>query len=261
MMGSIIRRGKSSWRLKFDGNPDPLTGERKTNYVTFQGRRSDAQAELARLVAAVHAGTHVEPSKITVASYIQSWLQGIRTEVSGKTFERYEDICRDQIIPHLGQVILQRLRPSQVATWHKILIERGGKSGKPLSAQTVKHCHRCLHQALASAVRSELISRNVCQSIKPPRIPHREITALTSGQMAQVLKALEAHPLLPIVTLALGSGARRGELLGLAWSDIDFSAGTVWVRRSLEETKAGLKFKAPKTKVWPAGDRGTGERP
>jgi hypothetical protein len=75
MRGSIIRRGKSSWRLKFEAGPRK-NGKRKTRYVTVRGKRQDAEKELTRLLSAADAGTLVDPSKVTVAEYLRSWLDG-----------------------------------------------------------------------------------------------------------------------------------------------------------------------------------------
>jgi integrase len=114
----------------------------------------------------------------------------------------------------------------------------GGKDSQPLSSRTVGHAHRVLHRALARAAAIELVSRNVASFVKPPKV----------DQMDAVLTALKDHWLEPFAVLALSSGARRGELLALNWANVDLDAGTIKIERSLEQTKAGLRFKAPKTK-------------
>jgi integrase len=129
-----------------------------------------------------------------------------------------------------------------------MLIAGGGKDGRPLSSRTVGHAHRVLHRALARAAETELVSRNVANIIKPPKVEEAEVESLKADGIDAVLKALNDHPLEPIGVLALSSGARRGEILALAWKNVDLSAGTIKIERSLEQTKAGLRFKAPKTK-------------
>ncbi len=76
MRGNITRRGKSSWRLKFDDGSDPVSGKRRTRYVTVRGKRQDAERELVRLLSEAHNGTLIEPSKVTVAEYMRAWLSG-----------------------------------------------------------------------------------------------------------------------------------------------------------------------------------------
>lgn len=247
MRGNITRRGKSSWRIKFDAGRDPLSGQRRYHVETVRGKRQDAEKVLTARLTAAEAGTLVEPSKVTIAEALRTWLSGA-TEITPKTRERYEQLAEQQIIPHLGAVAVQKLKPAQVQTWHGILLQRGGKDGKPLSARTVGHAHRVLHRMLERAVTAETISRNVAHAISPPTIKAAEVNALNAGQMAAVLEKLKGDALYPIVALALASGMRRGELLALRWQDLDFDQMTARVDRSLEETKSGLRFKAPKTR-------------
>jgi integrase len=246
--GNITRRGKNSWRLKFEaGDRDPVSGKRRTRYVTVQGTKKDAQAELTRLLAAVDSGTAVDPSKVTVAEYIRGWLNDAHG-LSGKTVERYRELAARQIIPHLGTTPLQKLRPAQVQNWHAMLLRAGGADGKPLSARTVAHCHRLLHTALARAMNGELVSRNVAAIVRPPTVTAHEVQILAAPQITEVFARLEGHALLPIVTVALGTGMRRGELCALRWGSIDLDAGAIRVERSIEETRAGLREKSPKSR-------------
>lgn len=128
--GNITRRGKSSWRLKFEGGePDPRTSKRQTRYVTVRGTKKDAQRELTRLLAEVDNGTSVDPSKVTIAEYFRGWLDADQS-LSPKTMERYRQLTERQIIPHLGLTPLQKLRPAQVNDWHEALLKSGGAGGQ-----------------------------------------------------------------------------------------------------------------------------------
>lgn len=246
MSGHIRRRGSNSWELKFDAGTDG-SGKRKTRYASFRGTKREAQIEMAKLIAADAAGTSGEPSKITVAEYLRSWIDGPHG-LAGKTAERYRQLIEAQIIPHLGNTAVQKLKPAQIADWHDKLIAGGGKDGRPLSPRTAGHAHRVLHRALARATGIELVSRNVASIVKPPKVADTEIEILKAGEIDAVLNALKGHTLEPIAVLALSSGARRGEILALDWTNVDLEAGTITIVRSLEQTKAGLRFKAPKTR-------------
>src|SRR5262245_18355602 len=114
MRGNITRRGKSSWRLKFDIGDQK--GKRLICYVTVRGKRADAEAELARLLNDAHKRPQVDPTKITVADYLQSWLDS-KTDVTNVTRERYAEIIKNRIDPALGQIELQKLKPKQVQDW------------------------------------------------------------------------------------------------------------------------------------------------
>ena len=157
--------------------------------------------------------------------------------------ERYRELAEHQIIPHLGATKLQKLAPEHVQQWHGTLIREG------LSPRTVGHAHRVLRLALQCAVKNGTLARNVAAIHSPPKVEEGEIEILSADQIADVLdQARQATYLFPIVSLALATGMRRGELLGLQWGDIDLDAGTLRVERSVEETKAGLRLKPPKTK-------------
>jgi integrase len=147
-----------------------------------------------------------------------------------------------QITPHLGAVAVQSLRPDQVETWHKALLDGG------LSARTVGHAHRVLHTGFERAVKYGVVARNVVHVVKPPRVDAVEIEILSPDQIAAVRTELAGHWILPVVELALGTGMRRGELCALTWGAVDLAKGVVQVSASLEETAAGLRTKDPKTR-------------
>ena len=254
--GNITRRGKRSWRIQFDVGVD-ARGKREIRYQTVRGTRQQAQKELTRLLAEHDAGTLVEPSKIMVEEYLVSWLgrspkKGEQpppppSGLSPKTVERYRQLAEQQIYPHLGKVLLQKLKPAQVAEWLETIQVSGGRNGKPLAARTVGHAKRVLNRALARAVERETISRNVAAIISPPKVEEGEVEILTAEEIAVVLKGLDGHELAPMVHLDLATGLRRGELLPLAWTSLDLEACTVRVVRAIEETKAGLRLKVPKS--------------
>jgi integrase len=244
--GSIRRRGKRSWQIRFDDGVD-AAGRRNARWATVRGTRQDAQRELTRLLAAADAGTLPDPAKTTVAEQLCDWLDGTH-DLSPKTAERYRQLAEQQIIPHLGSTVLQRLKPKHVKDWHDTLLKSGGKNGKPLSARTVGHAHRVLHRALQLAVETEVLARNIASVISPPTVEDEEIEILTTEQIDLVLSKLKGHLLYAISALALATGMRRGELLALRLCDVDFDAASVRVERSLEETATGLRFKPPKTK-------------
>jgi integrase len=231
-------------------------GKRQTRYTTVRGKRTDAQKELTRLLGAADTGTLVEPSRVTVAEYLRDWLgqdddNGVAPPppagLTAKTAERYRELAEDQIIPHLGSIVLQKLRPARLAHWHAHLLKAGGKDSRQLSPRTVGHAHRVLHRALARAVETEVLARNVASAVSPPKVEAEEIEILDSKQIDDMQAKLVGHQLYPIAVAGLATGCRRGELLALRLVDVDLDAATVRVERSVEETRAGLRFKQPKT--------------
>jgi integrase len=245
MSGNITRRGRQSWRLKYEDLAD-ATGQRCTRYETVRGTKKQAQERLTQLLSARDTGTAVAPTAVIIADYLRGWLDNDR-DLSPKTRERYRQLVEQQIIPHLGAISLQRLRPAVIAEWHTRLLASGGSGGRPLSSRTVGHAHRVLHRALERALNLEIVGRNVAHAVRPPRVEAAEVQILTPAQVVEVLDRLADHSLLPIVAMALGTGMRRGEICALAWGAVDLDRATVRVDRSLEETKEGLRFKPPKS--------------
>lgn len=245
MRGNITRRGKCSWRLKFD--VEQRDGARQTRYVTVKGTRKDAEAELARVLHAVNSGVFVDPTKMTVAAYLRSWLSGKR--VSPATAETYSVIVELRLIPAIGHIEIQKLRPVQVKHMLDSMLSRGGRNDAPLAVSTVRQAHRVLRGALQAAVDIELLSRNVAAIAKSPPAEAEEVPILGAAEITALLVALRSDALFPIVSLALATGMRRGELLALRWRDVDLDGASVKVTHSLEHTtKGGYRFKPPKTK-------------
>jgi integrase len=241
----LQKRGQS-WRLRYDLEPD-ASGARQRRSATFIGTKAEAQAQAAKLLASIANGVDVDPSKLTVADHLRAWLNGPHG-LSAKTVERYRDLAEHQIIPHLGGWSLQKLRPAHIADWHAALLKSGGQGGRPLSSRTTGHAHRVLHRGLEIALARELVARNVASVIAPPKVADVEVKSLKADQVARVVEALKGHWLEPIAILALTSGARRGEILGLSWGSVDLMRGSMTIERSLEQTRAGLSFKQPKTR-------------
>jgi integrase len=257
--GSIVKRGKNSYRLKWDMPAEG--GNRVTRYATVRGKRADAERRLIELLRERDTGTSVDPSTVTVAEYLRGWLGDPPKDgeppsappagLTPKTAERYRELAEGQIIPHLGDIALQKLRPARIEQWHVDLLKAGSKRGKPLSPTTVQHAHRVLHKALKRATKTEIVSRNVAAVISPPPTKRRKVRILTSDEITDTLAKFEGHALYSLAVFDLATGMRRGELAGLRLADLDLDAGTVSVCRAVEETTAGLRVKEPKTeKGW-----------
>ena len=239
MRGSITRRGKCSWRLKFD--VERVAGARQIRYVTFKGTRREAEAELARLVNAVHTGTHVDPDKITVGEWLHKWLA--KQKLSPGSHETATFAVK-RLVDELGHVKLQKLRPAHV---HDMKLLK--RDGTPLATNTARQTRRTLKAALNHAVEIELVHRNVAAVGKRVAAEDTEVDILGAEEITATLEALRGDYLFPIVSLALSTGMRRGELLALRWHEVDLDGAIVRVERSLERTvKLGYRFKAPKTK-------------
>jgi integrase len=195
------------------------------------------------------AGQGVDPSKLTTAQFLTSWLADWAAQnVSPRTHQQYEETVRRYIIARIGQVPIQKLRPNHLQTLYGDLQRGGGRDGRPLSACSVGHVHRLLRRALGHAQTWGVVATNVASAVSPPPIPHSEVQILTEDQIGIALKYLEGRTMRPIVAFLLGTGARRAEACGLRWRDLDLDRGVVTISASLEQTKGDLRLKEPKTR-------------
>lgn len=247
MKGSIRQRGKDSWEIRIYVGPGP-DGRPKYRHHTIHGGIRDAENEAARLVTEFHNGDSVDPSRATVAEYLEGWIEDVRPRVSGKTWERYAELVRSHIIPAVGRHRLQKLRPTDIQSFYTEAGKTGRKDGKGgLSPQTVVHIHRLLGKALRDAVRKDLLQRSPVERVDPPRVERQEMKVLNPEQINKLVKAAEGTVFHIPVVLAVYTGMRRGEILGLKWSDISLQGRMLSVRRTLEQTESGLRLKEPKS--------------
>jgi len=249
MTGSIKKRSEGSWTLIISLGKDPLTGRRRQKWYTVRGNKKAAEAELTRLLHELNTGSYVEPSRSTLAEYLERWLESVKVKVAGKTFERYDDIVRRHLIPGIGSVKLCQLQPLQIQQYYSNELLKGRADGSGgLSAQTVLHHHRVLRSALGRAVKWQLLVRNPAEAVEPPKPQRKEMRALNEAETAWLLHAAMGTRLYVPLALAVTTGMRRGEFLPLQWSDLDLGNRVAFLRRSVEQTKQGVRFKSPKSK-------------
>jgi integrase len=239
--GTIQSRSPGSFRIRYSLSRDPVSGKRRWATATVRGTRKDAERELTRRLRTVDTGEHVDPQRMTVADWLTLWLASTKSEVSPKSHERYAEIVRCYLVPGLGRLALQRLAPSDIQRAYNTFTRNP-------SPRTRRHIHRILKSALARAVEQQALARNPADALKRlPKVERKPITALTVEQSQRLLSAIRHSTTYWPVMLALATGLRRGELLALRWRNVDLDHGAIRVVQSLEQTKAGLRFKSTKS--------------
>jgi integrase len=249
--GHLRERSPGAFEIRYSFGSDPATGKRRIATATVRGSRKDAEKELRRLLRSLDTGEHVDPNRITVREWLETWLAAVRSEVAPKTHERYGEIVNLLLIPALGNLQVAKLAPVHIQDAYNGWATGGRRDGKPggLAPRTRRHIHRILSAALTRAVEQQLIARNPCDVFKKrlPKVERREMAVLTPEQSARLLDALRHSHIYWPVLIALATGVRRGEVLAIRWRNVDLDRGTVRIVESLEQIKTGLRFKAPKT--------------
>jgi len=224
--GVIKRGGSWSYVIRV---PDPATGATRPKWVG--GFDTGEAAKAARDEARIRArrGEFVNRSTSTVAGYLAEWVEAHAATVKPKTFAGYRHDIDHYIVPRIGRMRLQALRPAVISKLYRDLAEHGDRDGRPLSATTVSHIHRTLRKALADAVDVEqLLAANPAARSKRPRSNAGEpVQVWTVQQLGAFLDAARSHRLFAFFRLAAYTGARRGELLYLRWEAVDLDAAEV----------------------------------
>lgn len=223
----VIKRGKTwSYVIRVT---DPETGESRPKWVG--GFATEDEAKAARDEARVKArrGEYIDRSKISVREYLSAWIDTHALEIKPKTLEGYRLHLRYYVLPHIGGMRLQAVRPASLTKLYRDLLASGGKHGQPLSNRTVDYVHAILRKAFRDAVQVDqlLASSPADRAKRPKNQPKEPGQVWTPAQLRVFLDVAAGHRLFAFYRLAAYTGARRGELLNLRWDDIDLDAGYV----------------------------------
>src|SRR5256712_5921927 len=237
--GSVFQRKDGRWvaQVRLEN------GKMKQRYFK-PNQEKEARVALRKMLYEKEQGALATGPQQTLKAYLEQWLEQVYRPSGHSigTYNMYRIVIQKHIIPSLGHIRLQQLKPQQVQAFYASKLNEG------LSQRRVKSIHSVVHKALENAVKWNLVGRNVCDLVSSP-IPRRhEIQPLTQEQAQRLLKAAHDHKLEALLTVALTTGMRRGELLGLRWQDIDLNTGSIQVRRSVNRIgRYGLVVSEPKT--------------
>jgi integrase len=247
MKGHIRERSSGHWAIVIDVR-DPQTGKRKRRWHSFAGTKRGAQVECARLLTELKAGTAIDPSRMTVAAFLERWIEHMQGQVSPRSHERYAELCRKNLAPLLGGLTLTKLQPAHISAAYAKALANGRRDGQGgLSARTVTHMHRILREALQQAVRWQLLARNPVDACKPPKVERKQMQVLDASATAAMIEAARPYSMFMPILLAVITGMRRGEIAALRWKSVDLDVGQLSVVASIEQTRAGCREKQPKS--------------
>jgi integrase len=233
-------RSPGVWELRVYRGRDPVTKKQRYASSTIRGGKRQAQTELAKLVAKVQrmpAG-----AEVTLDYLLGQWLDVHGPDLSPTTLREYRRLVERHISPALGEKQLRKLRADQLDGFYRSLV-----ADKGLSERSVKQVHAIIHRALSTAARWEWVGANVASAARPPKVTKREIKPPSSRQVRNVLTAAgkDDPELAVLLRVAAVTGARRGELCGLRWSDLE--PPVLHVHRSIVLVYTDLHEKSTKT--------------
>ena len=226
--GSIYPHKKNGKKVGYRGAYWVHTAEGpKRRYVTGK-TRDEVRDKLIEALGNRAQGLVFDAGTLTVGEYLGRWLKdSVRGTVRVSTYEVTRHMVEPHIIPALGRIKLKDLNPAHVRGFYREKLDSG------LSAATVRKMHGALHKALKQAVSDGLIPRNVCEAVKPPKVERKEVTPLDQDQARALLEAVAGDRFEALYVLAIHTGMREGELLGLRWEDVDLERGILRLRRAL----------------------------
>lgn len=189
----------------------------------------------------------------TLDAWLDEWMILQRTRLEPATWRSYDDMARIYLRPSLGTVRLDQLTVRGLEAHYVTMLTTGGKRRRGLSRRTIAYTHAVLHKALADAVRLEVLGSNVADRVTLPRVDGRgagpeRLHVWDADQVQQFLELTETDPLGALWRVALGTGMRRGELLGLRHVDVDLAVPQLQVAAALTLDHDGRPMlKRPKT--------------
>jgi integrase len=255
MSAKIEKRGKG-YSFVVTVSYDPATGKRVRKRHSGYRSRKDAERARAEIETQLHTGMYVHPSKLTVGQFLQDqWLPTIASTVKPSTHVSYTNLVA-AAMPYIGAVPLQALTAGHLNAMYAKLGASGGRArnaagvgvGRPLAPRTVAYIHAVIRKALNDAMKWSLLVRNPALSADPPKqSTSKDIEAWDGPQLARFLDSVADERLAAAWRLSAMTGARRGEVLGLRWQDVDLDGGRLWITQVLSSVSHRLEFGAPKT--------------
>lgn len=260
MQGHIHKRvrttrdGKqvTSWYVVLDLNRGPDGKRRQKWHGAFRTRR-EAETAKAKLVTQVNGGTYIESNKTTFTDWVESsWLPTMRSQVKASTWDSYMRNLRLHVVPRIGHRTLADVTATMLNGLYAELMESGRRNGDGggLSAKTVRYVHATVHKVLGDAVDAGLLQANAADRARPPKpraSKQTEMRCWDADQLAMFLSHIEGHRYQAAFHLAAMTGMRRGEVLGLRWSDVHFQTQTLSVRHTIISVAYEVRESTPKT--------------
>ena len=233
--GSIHQRKDGNWRAQITLEGNRLSFSAKT--------RRECQSWIKNTLNQIDDGLSFSSTKLTLKEFLTSWLISKKSSLRQSTYTHYEQLSRTYINPYIGNKKIKDLKPENIQLLYNHLQD------KEIGIPTIEKIHSVLHSACSQAVKMGIIPRNPANATIPPKSPEKEMRILDGSQVSQMLTTARGHRWESLYHLAVTTGMRQMEILGLKWTDLDWIRKTIRVERQLIRPKGDkVKFSHPKTK-------------
>ena len=239
--GQVITKGKNNHlvRVFLGTNAD---GRRRYHNKVIRGTKKEALQYQTSVLSDLDRGTFIEPSKETLNEYLDRWLNtSAAPRLRERTLRDYRSLLARYVRPVLGHKMLPAVMPLDIQDLYTSMLESG------LSPRTIRYTHAVLSSALKQAVKWQLLPRNAAEYVDLPRQKRTEMYAMSKDEVASFLATAKEDRWGTLFLLAVTTGMRPGEYMGLQWKDVNLDEGMIHVNKSLVRNKSEWRFDEPKT--------------
>lgn len=236
--GSIRQRADGTWEARYTAGRDPGTGKQIQRSI-YGKTQAEVRKKLAKISTELDEGIYQAPNDITVGEWLSVWLSEYNNGIKPYTYRSYESMIRVHLKPGIGNVKLTSLTVPVVQRFYN-------QKAASLSPKTMKNLHGVLHGALKQAAVIGYIRNNPADNASLPRIEKQEISPLNTAQIKAFLQAIKGHLFERLFIVALFTGMRESEVLGLTWDCVDFAKGQITVKYQLQKMNGKRYLTSPK---------------
>ena len=253
--GNIRKRKDGRWEGRYTAGHDPVTGKQ-----VFKNVLGKSQAEVReKLKKALEQNQKIDftrTGKYTVEQWLEEWFENVcKIKVRPSSHQTYRGYIDHHIAPNIGKIPLERLSTMDLQKLYRKLMSKGRverieaeHQPKGLSAKTVRNINQVISSAMDFAVAQKIITENPCKNVSLPKSEHKEMQTIPADQLQAFLTEAKATGVYEMYYIELATGLRRGELLGLKWTDVDLDRGVLKIQRAISRQN-GKVVEAPlKTK-------------
>ena len=234
--GTIRLRADGKWEGRYTVGYHPETGKQIMRSVYAKTKR-EVREKLNKALTEIKEGTYIEPTKLTVGEWLDTWLKEYKINLRQETRASYEMHIRIHLKPALGRIRLNKLTTHQIQhLYNSLITERG------LSPKTVKNVHGALHGALEQAKINGYLRINPSEGTTLPKKEREELRIMDVNDVSVFLRAIQGDEYELPLFVALFTGLRQGELLGLTWDCVDFEKGTLLINKQHNRAKGEKEF-------------------